>query len=246
MALHLGRTIGNVGGVAWFGVETGCVMAVMVENWAAIQALVSRSLVVKVAGQIEPARYALDRAMRVVRGIDHIAAGANERAERIDLARVAALYAGVAQMVAGPAKMPDDSAYDDAAETAADQLKDILPAPDMDLMIRILKEHRKRDTQLAEAKHLADALAMEEFGMIGLWNQSRQFHNAGKTIEQLLKLWKAQHDYGYWESRLRDGFHYEVSRKAAKDRLGQMKGIYDRLQREHLCEDIGGGSHGHY
>lgn len=228
-------------------VETGCVMAAVAENWTAIQSVVSRSLVVKVAGQTDPARYALDRAMRVVRSIEHLAAAAGTGAgERVDLARIAALYAGVAQLAAGPVKLPDDSAFDDAAETAADQMKDLLPAADSDLMIRILKEHRKRDTQLAEAKLLADALALEEFGLIGLWNQSRQFHGAGKTVEQLLKLWKAQHDYGYWESRLRDGFHFEISRRVARERLGQMKGIYERLQREHLCDDIGGSSIGHF
>jgi hypothetical protein len=113
-------------------------------------------------------------------------------------------------------------------------------------VLTILKEHRNRGTTMQEAKVLADALAMEEFGLIGLWNQTRQFHTSGKTLEQMLKLWKAQHDYGYWESRLRDGFHYEVSRRAAKERLGQMRGIYDRLQQEHLCEDVGGNPLGHY
>lgn len=218
----------------------------MTENWSAILAAASKALVSKLPGQTEPARYAQDRAMRVVRCVERLAPVVGERAERVDLAKVGALYAGVAQNVAGPGKVADDEAYGDAAELAADQLKDLLPANDLEIMLRILQEHRRRDTKMPEARILADAIAMEEFGLIGLWNQVRLFHASGKTLEQLLKLWKAQHDYGYWESRLRDGFHYEAARRTAKDRLGQMHGLYERLQREHLCEDVGGNALGHY
>jgi hypothetical protein len=218
----------------------------MSENWTAIQAVASKSLTSRLPGQTEPARYALDRAMRVIRCMERLAPMAGERMERLDLAKVAALYAGVAQNVAGPGRAADDEAYGDAAELASDQLKELLPANDLDIMLRILQEHRQRDTKMPEAKLLADALAMEEFGLIGLWNQNRQFHASGKTLEQLLKLWKAQHDYGYWESRLRDGFHYETARRAARERLSQMHGIYERLQRENICEDVGGSILGHF
>jgi hypothetical protein len=218
----------------------------MSENWTAIQAAAGKSLTTKLPGQNEPSRYALDRAMRVIRCIERLAPVTGEREARVDMAKVAALYVGVAQNMAGAGRTADEEAYGDAAELAADQLKDLLPANDVDMMLRILQEHRQRDAKMPESRLLADALAMEEFGLIGLWNQNRQFHASGKTLEQLLKLWKAQHDYGYWESRLRDGFHYEAARRAAKERLAQMKGIYERLQRENICEDVGGSILGHF
>ncbi len=218
----------------------------MSENWTAIQTIASKSLTTKVPGQTEPSRYALDRALRVIRCIERLAPAVGERTEHLDLAKIAALYANIAQHVAGPGKTADDEAYGDAAELAADQLKDLLSQNDLDAMLRILQEHRRRDTKLPEARLLSDALAMEEFGLIGLWNQNRQLHAAGKALEQLLKLWKAQHDYGYWDSRLRDGFHYEAARRAAKERLAHMKGFYERLQREYLCEDVGGSILGHF
>ena len=218
----------------------------MSENWTAIQNIVGKALTTRLPGQNEPARYAQDRALRVVRCIDRLAPVIGQRIERLDLTRIAALYAGVAQNVAGPGRAPDDEAYGDAAELASDQLKDLLSQQDLYFMLNILHEHRRRDTAMPEARVLADAVAVEEFGLIGFWNLCRQFHASGKTLEQLLKLWKAQHDYGYWESRLRDGFHYEAARRAAKERLGQMHGIYERLQREHLCEDVGGSVLGHF
>ena len=224
----------------------------MADQWASIQAVAGKALSTKIAGQTEPGRYGLDRALRVVRCMERLAPACGERVEKLELAKVAALYATVAQNAAGPGKVPDDEAYNDASELAADQLKDLLGSggegggADLDVVLLIMKEHRKRETTMPEAKVLADSLAMEEFGLIGLWNQTRQFHTSGKTLEQMLKLWKAQHDYGYWESRLRDGFHYEVSRRAAKDRLGQLRGIYERLQRENNGEDVGGNPLGHF
>jgi hypothetical protein len=218
----------------------------MNETWAAIQAAASKSLTTKLPGQNEPSRYALDRAMRVIRCIERLASAVGERSARVDLAKVAALYAAVAHNMAGPGRPPDEEAYADAAELATDQLKDLLPANDLDLVLHVLQEHRQRDAKSPEARLLADALAMEEFGLIGLWNQNRQFHASGKSLEQLLKLWKAQHDYGYWESRLREGFYFEASRRAAQERLSQMRGIYERLQRENICEDVGGSILGHF
>ncbi len=218
----------------------------MSENWSSILAAASRSLAIKLPGQTEPSRFSQDRALRVVRAVEKLAPSLGERVERSDLAKIAALYAVIAQSNTAPGKPADDEAFGDAAETAADQLKELLPQNDLDLMLQILQEHRRRDTKMPEARLLSDAISLEEFGLIGLWNQVRQFHAAGKSLEQLLKLWKAQHDYGYWESRLRDGFHYESSRRTARDRLGQMKGIYERLQREHLGEDVGASVLGHF
>ncbi len=218
----------------------------MSENWPAIQATAGKALSVKIPGQTEPGRYTLDRAVRVTRAMEKLAPSIGQKVERLDLAKVAALYAGVALNISGPHKTPDDSAYADAAEMLADQLKDLLNAGDLEITLRILAEHRKRKTEMPEAKLLADASALEEFGLIGLWNQTRIFHTAGKTLEQMIKLWKAQHDYSVWESRLREGFHYESARRVAQARLARMRNIYESLQQENHAEDVGGSATGHY
>ena len=218
----------------------------MSENWVAIQAIANRAMTGKTSEQGDPVRFAIDKATRLVRSVEKLSAVAGERVTRLDLAKVAALYAGVAHNLAGAGRGPDEEAFNDAAELAADQLKEQLSTVDLELIGRILRELRDRDTKLPEARVLADALALEEFGLIGLWNQCRQFHASGRTLEQLIKLWKAQHDYSYWESRLRDGFHYEASRRTARERLGHMRGVYERLQREHLGEDVGGDPMGRF
>jgi hypothetical protein len=222
----------------------------MHDHWAAIQAAAGKVLSPKTPGHTDPPRYALDRALRVIRAIDRLAPLAHDSFPHLHLARAAALYATIAQCgchtpagtpsssghpAANGHKGADDQALNDAIELASDQLKSILPPDDLDLLLRILREHRRRHTALPEARLLADALCLEEFGLIGFWHQLRAFHAASKTPEQLLKLWKAQHDYGYWDTRLRDGFHYPAARAAAQSRLDHMQSLFDRLHLENLC-----------
>ncbi len=98
----------------------------MSDQWAAIQAVATKSLSTKIAGQTEPGKYGVDRGMRVVRCIERLAPTCGERVEKLELAKVAALYATVAQNAAGPGKVPDDEVYNDASELAADQLKEMI------------------------------------------------------------------------------------------------------------------------
>ena len=61
----------------------------MVDPWAGIQTAVGKALAPRLAGQLEPHRYAHDRAMRVVRTIDRLPPDdvANPRVVRISAAR---------------------------------------------------------------------------------------------------------------------------------------------------------------
>src|SRR6185437_5518929 len=111
---------------------------------------------------------------------------------------------------------------DEMAELASDQLQSHLSAKDIDLTLNIIREQRARGAKLPEAQLLADALALEDFGLVGLWNQLRQFHATGRTLDQLIKLLKNQHEYGYWEARLRDGIYFDVTRNTARRRLEEM------------------------
>lgn len=207
----------------------------MADVWDTLLALAGKSLAVRVAAQAEPQRYALDRAQRIARGVMAIAASLPEaeRPERADLARIAALYVCIPLAVPLGAKGEDDG-----SELAADQLKDKLPAGDVELVLRMMREHRHRTTTMPEARLLSDAVALEDIGLVGLWNHTRTFHVAGKTLEQLLRLWRTQQEYGYWETRLRDGLHFAPTRKAAERRLAALHTIFDRMSRENAAEDI--------
>jgi len=221
----------------------------MTEQWTGIVSTVGKALIAKVPGQLVPHRYAHDKALRIVRTLDKLvtAIPSAERPQRIDLVRIAALYACINLDPPAPAhagkRLPHhnpspQTSIDDAAELATDQLQNILPTADIDLTIRILHEHRTKTPTLSEAKLLADAVSLEELGLVGLWNQTRNCHLSGKSLDHLLKLWRTQKEYGYWEARLRDGFHFAVARNVAAARLKRMEPIFEAMLREHLAEDI--------
>ena len=215
----------------------------MADIWTSIQSLVSKHLAPRITGASEPHRYALDRASRVVRTLDLLAAvilkeTPRSAPARTDVTRIAALYACIP--LAGPARAPrsGDAEPGDAMELAADQLPALLDADDVELVLRILREYRQRSTALLEAQLLADAIGLEDVGLVGLWNQMRTFHAAGRTLEQVIRLWKTQHEYGYWETRLRDDFHFPATQRIARKRLDSLAPVYAELTRQQLGEDI--------
>jgi len=213
----------------------GCVL----DNWSAITTMAGRTLAPRSPGQLDVSRYAYDRALRIARMVERLAARltADERPEHVDLTRVAALYSCVGSNGDSGGHTAGGGA-DDGAELAADQLPAYLPPGDVDLVVRVLGEFRSRTTRLPEARLLADAVGLEDLGLVGLWNQTRAFHAAGKTLEQLVRLWKTQSEYGYWESRLRDSFHFDTTRKVAQERLKHLAAVYERMEREMLGEDV--------
>jgi hypothetical protein len=210
----------------------------MTEKWTIIAAAVGKVLVGKVAGQTEGNRYAQDRGMRIARTAERLADAlpAEDRPRRVDLVKVAAMYTCVGLTAAAGKKSVE--AAEEGIELATDQLPGLLGATDVELTLRMLGEFRAKGPKLPEARLLADAVALEDMGLVGLWNQTRTFHAAGKTLEQVAKLWKTQQEYGYWETRLRDGLHFDVSRRVAEARLAGMQAVFTQMLREHLGEDV--------
>lgn len=106
----------------------------------------------------------------------------------------------------------------------------------LDRSARLLHETPHRSPMLDEARLLADALNLDDFGMIGLVNQSIQIAIQGEGIPDLAAAWKKREQYGYWEARLKDGFHFEPIRKIALRRLEQARKASQMLAGE-LDED---------
>lgn len=89
----------------------------------------------------------------------------------------------------------------------------------LDRTLRILQETSQRSPMLDEAKLLADALNLEDFGVAGLFRAQILLSLGGGGVDQLLQSILKREQYGYWEARLKDGFHFEASRQIAKSRL---------------------------
>ena len=87
-----------------------------------------------------------------------------------------------------------------------------------------------------DAKLLADALNLEDFGVIGLTLQTIQLARQGDGILQVADGAEKREQYGYWDARLKDGFHFEAVRQMAKRRVEHAREVA-RLLLEELKED---------
>jgi hypothetical protein len=125
---------------------------------------------------------------------------------------------------------------DDAAELLITHAKDHIDDTLLDRATRLLHEMAQRAPMLDEARILADALNLEDFGMTGLVLQVVALGCQGDGVAQLADGCEKREQYGYWEARLKDGFHFEPIRQLARKRLDHARKAAAFLQDE-LRED---------
>jgi hypothetical protein len=89
-----------------------------------------------------------------------------------------------------------------------------------------------RHTSLPAARLLSDA---ENLCMIGVaeWLRGfRQDQAEGRPLAQLVRRWRRQKEYQYWDVRLRDAFHGDTARQLAQERLAAVDQIVELLAAE--------------
>ena len=114
------------------------------------------------------------------------------------------------------------------AEEAAELLLGLTPDADeqlLDRATRLLHEMPHRSPMLDEARLLADAINLDDFGVSGLILQAIQLSRQGEGIMQLAEGAEKREAYGYWEARLKDGFHFEPVRQIARRRLDNARHV---------------------
>jgi len=113
----------------------------------------------------------------------------------------------------------------DASEELIDRATNILLA----------LPHRLPESE--ESRLLADALNLDDFGMVGLINRSIQLGRQGDGVSQVAEGNHKRDEYGYWEARLKDDFHFEQVRRLAAKRLENMRRSAKLLDEE-LSGDV--------
>lgn len=125
------------------------------------------------------------------------------------------------------------------AEEAAELLLEIgLDVDDdfLDRTTRILHEMPHRSPMLDEAKLLADAVNLDDFGATGLVQQIIHAARNGEGVVLIADGLQKREQYGYWDARLKDGFHFEPVRQIARRRLDNARHVALLLAAE-LKED---------
>jgi hypothetical protein len=123
-----------------------------------------------------------------------------------------------------------------AAEMLVSQLGDEIEESLLDRSARLLHELPHRFPTLDEAKLLADALNLEDFGVTGMIQQTVQLARQGEGLMQVAEGAEKREQYGYWDARLKDGFHFEPVRQMALRRLENARAAA-KLLVEELAED---------
>jgi hypothetical protein len=102
----------------------------------------------------------------------------------------------------------------------------------LDRTNRILHETHQRAPMLDEARLLADAINLDDFGVTGLLLQMIQLVRDGEGVVQLVEGAVKREHYGYWEARLKDGFHFDAVRNLARHRIDSARLLVTLLMEE--------------
>ncbi|HZK81940.1 MAG TPA: hypothetical protein VFC46_12755 [Humisphaera sp.] len=101
---------------------------------------------------------------------------------------------------------------------------------------RILREMHQRSPGIDEAKLLTDAVSLDDFGVMGLLRLAVQTARKGGGVSEVTDGIEKRIQYGYWEARLKDGFHFESTQSFARRRLENARKAAELLKAE-LDED---------
>jgi hypothetical protein len=109
------------------------------------------------------------------------------------------------------------------AEQAAEMLVGLVGDTGHEALIeeatQLLIQVHQRGPVSDQAKLLADALNLEDFGVAGLVQQAVVLARQGAGVMQVADGCEKREQYGYWEARLKDGFHFDPTRAIARKRL---------------------------
>jgi hypothetical protein len=134
------------------------------------------------------------------------------------------------------------SSLRDRAEQAAEMLVSLTgnhrgaPNPALDPTIQLLQQVYQRHPAGDLAMLLADTLNLEDFGVSGLVALAVATGRQDGTVVQVAEGCVKREQYGYWDARLKDGFHHEPIRQLARKRLEQARKVATLLLAE-LNED---------
>lgn len=119
-----------------------------------------------------------------------------------------------------------------AAEEILSEVGDKLPEPLLERTADLLAELPQRKPGSDEAKLLADTVNLDDFGVIGLFQQMSVLSAQGQGIDQLVEAAEKRDAYGYFEARLKDGFHFGPLREQARRRLARARQAMELLRQE--------------
>jgi hypothetical protein len=124
------------------------------------------------------------------------------------------------------------------AELLINHLDEIVADELLERTSELLHETLVKAPGMDEARLLADALNLDDFGVTGAMLLAMQCGRQNVGIRQFMDSFEKREQYGYWSARLKDGFHFEPVREMARKRVEAARKLVEMLGKE-LKEDGG-------
>lgn len=106
-----------------------------------------------------------------------------------------------------------------STEIVNEQLSSFVQKQTIDKINAIIIQSYENEKKIPEAIILSDARNLDDMGVVGIFNDLKNYFFAGKGVSNLLQSWESKIDYAYWQSRLDESFHFEAVREIARKRL---------------------------
>jgi len=125
-----------------------------------------------------------------------------------------------------------------SADVVSQKLKGVLEEAKIQKINKIITESGNRFTRWIEARILADARNLDDVGAVGIFNELKRHIIDGKGVSDVVASWERKLDYGYWQARLKEGFHFEFVRRVAEERLSRADSFMKKLRSENEARDL--------
>lgn len=124
------------------------------------------------------------------------------------------------------------------AELMGKRLVGVIPPGVLEQATEAIHGLSERVPPTIEAQIVAEAEALEEFGLPMLWMSMRRGLLEGKGVRAVLDHWNRRKEYQYWSSRLKSAFRVEAVREVARRRLVSFEQWIQELGCQHAGEDL--------
>jgi len=96
----------------------------------------------------------------------------------------------------------------------------------------------KKDHESVEARILADAVALDQFGVVSLWQAIRRGLEEGTGVQSVLDRWRRRNEFRYWDVVMKENIYFPEVREIARRRLERFAGLMDQVAIEQSGGDL--------
>lgn len=96
----------------------------------------------------------------------------------------------------------------------------------------------QKSHETVEARILADAVALDQFGVISLWQAVRRGVDEGTGVQSVLDRWRRRNEFRYWDVVMKENIYFPEVREIARRRLQRFAHLMEQVAIEQTGGDL--------